>query len=205
MWGAAEAPLPQSHARPGAVVQRFLLFCRAFPPPAGPAWLPPFSPPEPLRRQRCARPSSSPCLSPLRSLQAPSLTSGSHSCLIFLLSCRISTTPITLSLGTTSVSLKAVEGSPALQPRRETRRSNSCSKPICPKWKVAAMLRKEEAWGKAAICLTARFKLLLSGELAALKTRMSHLSGEDGVMWKCRLRDTSSKPWRRHACRHTQS
>ena len=89
----------------------FLLFCHAFPPSAGPAWLPPSSPPEPLRRQRCARPWSSPCLSPLRSLQAPSVTSGTYSCLVLLLSCRISTTPITLSLGTTSVSLKAAEGS----------------------------------------------------------------------------------------------
>ena len=49
----------------------------------------------------------------------------------------------------------------------------------------------------------ARFKLLLSGELAALKTRTAHLSGEDGVMWKCRLRQTSSKPWRRHTCADT--
>ena len=41
-----------------------------------------------------------------------------------------------------------------------------------------------------------RFKL--SGELAVLKTRMAHLSEEDGVTWKCRLRDTSSRLWRRH-------
>lgn len=49
----------------------------------------------------------------------------------------------------------------------------------------------------------ARFKLLLSGELAALKPRTAHLSGEDGVMWKCGLSDMSSKPWRRHTCAGT--
>lgn len=107
--GVAAAPLP-SPCRTGGCHAGFLLLCHVFLP-----WQV-LCGSHHLLLLRSPRDSSAvPAIFlrpyPLRSLQAPSLPSATHSCHIFLLSCRISTALIILSLGTTSASLKAVKGS----------------------------------------------------------------------------------------------